>query len=397
MHKKALFHISFSSILILLCLSFFHCSPSPVTEQEQVSEHPLQDAAQTPEPSAVESGQEHQAEPRLPEKKPIQETKVESSEPSTHEPTLPEPLPERELCQPNPCKQPNQNICEVRGDKVVCLCNKGFQMQNGKCVPLNPCSPNPCKQPNKSRCTAQGTSYTCACDPGYKDNNGRCVKEHVGNCNDFYRSALSLRDTALKNRLFTLSGQNYHKMPYSDSREKVFLSIDNVKGKVMCVYTGRWTTAKTKIPKNNDMNIEHTWPRSQGAVGAAEADMHHLFPSDARTNSARGSYPFGAPVTSIQRYGPTSYQSRRGKNASGKIVFEVATQHRGDVARAMFYFAIRYKKSIDATQEKTLRQWHSQDPVNSEELSRSQRIQKIQKNRNPFIDCPQFVGQIKDF
>ena len=42
----------------------------------------------------------------------------------------------------------------------------------------------------------------------------------------------------------------------------------------------------------------------------------------------------------------------------------------------------------------TLLKWHKQDPVSDWERRRNTRIYKIQGNRNPFIDRPEFASKI---
>ncbi|MDD4848955.1 MAG: endonuclease, partial [Bacteroidales bacterium] len=43
-----------------------------------------------------------------------------------------------------------------------------------------------------------------------------------------------------------------------------------------------------------------------------------------------------------------------------------------------------------------LQQWHLNDPVSQKEIDRNNAVYDIQGNRNPFIDCPSFVGRIWD-
>jgi endonuclease I len=87
---------------------------------------------------------------------------------------------------------------------------------------------------------------------------------------------------------------------------------------------------------------------------------------------------------------------------------------KGDVARMLFYMAVRYEgedeepdlELVDAVESdnskkpehaclSTLQQWHASDPVDSNESRRNDLIyRKYQKNRNPFIDHPEFVAMI---
>lgn len=154
------------------------------------------------------------------------------------------------------------------------------------------------------------------------------------------------------------------------------------------------------VPDNRVINVEHTWPQSKFTGRHPEetqkSDLHHLYPTDSQLNATRGNYPFGEvekDSTSLK-----CGQSRFGVNTIQKgPVFEPPDNHKGHVARALFYFAVRYETQIDPVQEATLRAWHQQYPVDSEELLRNDEIYKVQGNRNPFIDHPELVSSMKDF
>jgi len=169
----------------------------------------------------------------------------------------------------------------------------------------------------------------------------------------------------------------------------MFSDIDNVDGWVECVYTG-FDVQTSGIPDNTVMNTEHTWPQSYGAEGDARSDLHHLFPTASNINSSRGNLPFGDVVVSSPGYPQGG--ADRGTNASGVTVFEPRDVHKGDCARAMMYFALRYGNLsgfLDmAGQETVLRAWHQGDPVSSKEINRNNDIAALQVKRNPFIDQP---------
>lgn len=205
----------------------------------------------------------------------------------------------------------------------------------------------------------------------------------------FYRSCrgkdgVSLRGM-LQSQISKMKGVDYGK-----ARQIIMLQLDNHGGNVECVYTGKMTKVKDKMPSNTTLNIEHTWPQSMGAVGPAKSDLHHLFPTDSKANSYRSSLPFGVCDERHIKF------DVGGSRCDGSV-FEVRKQHRGNVARAMFYFAVRYNKSIDAQEEAVLRQWHKDDPVDACERARNDAIEAIQRNRNPFIDHPEYVDQITNF
>jgi deoxyribonuclease-1 len=154
-----------------------------------------------------------------------------------------------------------------------------------------------------------------------------------------------------------------------------------------------------RIPNPNVVNAEHTWPQSHFVrhqpKDLQKSDLHHLFPTDSDLNSARGSHPFGEVVKETQSLECSHAMMGRGDKAS--LVFEPPQNHKGNVARALFYFSVRYQANLDEGQERTLRDWHRLDPVDEEELKRNQAIFELQGNRNPFIDHPEWVDLIVDF
>lgn len=185
--------------------------------------------------------------------------------------------------------------------------------------------------------------------------------------------------------------QGHTCLGYRPAREKMFGEIDNRNGYVRCVYTARLLKT-TVIPDSSNMNCEHTWPKSKGAeYDPAQSDLYHLFPTDSVTNAKRGNYAFGEVSWAEWSNGG----SVLGKDSEGRIVFEPRSDHRGNVARAMFYFAVRYEMQIADYEEDVLRLWHTEDPVDQEERARNENISKYQKNRNPFIDHPEYAEDRK--
>lgn len=154
------------------------------------------------------------------------------------------------------------------------------------------------------------------------------------------------------------------------------------------------------LPKNNVMNCEHTWPRSRFSnsepFSTQEADLHHLYPTDSRANSIRGNHIFTdfRYNTGIDNCAASSYGR---DEASGRKAFEPPTAQKGNVARALFYFSIRYNIAIPNAEEVHLRRWNDLDPVDADEMRRNNLVQAAQGNRNPFIDNPALARQIADF
>ncbi len=154
-----------------------------------------------------------------------------------------------------------------------------------------------------------------------------------------------------------------------------------------------------KIPDHQALNCEHTWPQSRfnsrENKTTQKGDLHHLYPADSRANSTRGNIPFGEVNGEEVTGCPLS---ERGDDIyTGISSFEPAKYHKGNVARALFYFSVRYRIDIDDSEEVFLRQWHKDDPVDADEIKRHEMIYDIQGNRNPFIDEPSLVDQIDNF
>ncbi len=155
-----------------------------------------------------------------------------------------------------------------------------------------------------------------------------------------------------------------------------------------------------RIPKNTKLNTEHTWPQSRFNGGMSKdtqkSDLHHLFPTQSEMNSIRGNHKFG-DVDVPDRALPCSTSKYGTAKGSHEDIFEPPVGHKGNVARALFYFATRYRLRIDPQEEAFLKKWHQNDPVDQNEIDRNEQIFKIQGNRNPFIDHPELVSQISDF
>lgn len=160
------------------------------------------------------------------------------------------------------------------------------------------------------------------------------------------------------------------------------------------------------VGDNRNINREHVWSQSKFAKSTAVpgpyADVHHVRPVDVNTNSSRGNKDFGfVSGTQTVVNVPDMY-------ADSTTVYPNAL-YRGDVARNLFYVAVRYGifSSFNLTFADTtvdngtqigiiyyLLLWNEQYPPSSVELSRNEAASVIQGNRNPFIDYPGMACKI---
>lgn len=158
--------------------------------------------------------------------------------------------------------------------------------------------------------------------------------------------------------------------------------------------------APGKIPSAHVMNAEHTWPQSkftnQHPISIQRSDLHALYPVTSRTNSSRSNHEF-ADINQITH--ETCPEARKGRTHQDgdNLYFEPPDEHKGNVARALFYFAVRYEMPISEIEEEALRRWHLLDPVDEFEVQRNEEIFKIQGNRNPFVDYPELIDFIDNF
>ena len=153
-------------------------------------------------------------------------------------------------------------------------------------------------------------------------------------------------------------------------------------------------------------NREHVWSKSRGDFGIVDGpgtDLHHLRAADKVMNSTRNNRLFD--ICDIE----VGY----GNDKCDYWAFEPRDEVKGDVARMLFYMVVRYegydeyldlelneelldKDSIEPFHGKLslLLEWNLLDPVDDFERQRNEVIFGYQRNRNPFIDYPEFANMI---
>lgn len=194
---------------------------------------------------------------------------------------------------------------------------------------------------------------------------------------------------------------------YRQGRDILYTKIDNQDGVVAGIYTNYLANIApdSDTPRNDaqrqNINAEHIYPQSKGANGSAKSDLHSLFPSRDRVNSARSNNPFADINDSLTRKWfrddrelrtiPTESIDEYSESLTNQL-FEPREDKKGDVARAMFYFYTVYRFKADAIdpnffplQAVTLCRWNTDDTINNTELERSHKIANYQGNENPFV------------
>lgn len=231
-------------------------------------------------------------------------------------------------------------------------------------------------------------------------------RELSDSVNNYYKNV----DTTLENDEFVASltsviSKNTTKYSYQGAWDILEEADEDPynKDNIVCIYTG------LSIPKtaHGTWNREHTWPKSHGFASdtmAAYTDCHHLTATQAQANNARGDLDFDEVLLNVGDVESDAY----GNKWINNVCYEPRDEAKGDCARAIFYMMARYNdESLDLTisntiptksgeakigKLSTLLKWHYQDPVSFEEINRNEIIYKYQKNRNPFIDHPEWVN-----
>ena len=127
-------------------------------------------------------------------------------------------------------------------------------------------------------------------------------------------------------------------------------------------------------------------PTNANDILSAHADAHHLHAEDGQENILKSNKDFG-----LDYNGPVGTQGK----------------WRGDVARALFYMAVRYNglslvngNPSDVTGNKimgdlaSLLTWNVTDARDDFEMNRNNYIYTWQMNRNPFVDYPNLADYI---
>lgn len=221
--------------------------------------------------------------------------------------------------------------------------------------------------------------------------------------NNYYISAKNLSGDALEEELNDIITSTHKKIVSYGELRYLFDELDadpDKTGNIILFYSrqsikGTWD--------GKSYNREHVWPKSHSnspsvtnGYKGSMSDAHHLRPEDQSVNSTRSNYKVGY-VTKNKKEIMFKETTHTYCYIGGNI-FEPSDVAKGDVARIYFYLLTRYpeldKYLPEVADLKTLIEWNNLDPVDNLEINRNEAAYKIQGNRNPFIDNPDFVNLI---
>mgnify|MGYP003310047640 CR=1 FL=1 len=235
----------------------------------------------------------------------------------------------------------------------------------------------------------------------------------------YYDGAVGKEGAELKSALYNIV-KGHKQYPYTSSNGTDVWDIlkesdrdpDNP-ANVILLYTGMSVDASQEYNDGKGWTREHVWAKVHGGFGTepgAGTDAHHLRPVHTEINSARSSRWFAECSVPVYFNGqPTGcYKS------DSEWLWKPRAEVLGDVARMIFYMATRYEgengepdleivdyipKGDNSTAPvfaklSDLLKWNMLDPVDSFEMNRNNVVFRYQKNRNPFIDHPEYVNMI---
>lgn len=163
---------------------------------------------------------------------------------------------------------------------------------------------------------------------------------------------------------------------------------------------------RDSVTKNNasSWNREHVWPQSLSngnwgtQKGGAGADILHIRPTYNSTNSSRGNSKFGNISGTALTYNGMTYGYSSGS------YFAPLDATKGDAARIIMYIWTAYfnqykSKPLSITSVfdsyETMLKWHIADKPDLLEGKRNDAaLVSVQKNRNPFVDHPEYACHI---
>lgn len=229
----------------------------------------------------------------------------------------------------------------------------------------------------------------------------------------YYSSIDGLKGDALKTRLKAVVN-NHSYIDYGqldDNYPSIYTITDRGTEYVYDIFSKNYYTYA-----NGGFNKEHVVPKSWWG-GHTTLDCYHdiisVVPANAEANSKKNNFPPGTVKSAYYDNGRLRVGTpTNGLGTEFQSVFEPADEFKGDFARIYMYVATCYDDAPwaeDGTSSefrtetwptmsewlyKLLLKWHNDDPVSDTERTMNDRVQRVQGNRNPFVDYPTLADYI---
>lgn len=193
-----------------------------------------------------------------------------------------------------------------------------------------------------------------------------------------------------------------------------FDARDTTEGKkiINCFYTG-YPYVYTPpfffdVANQNYLSREHSYPYSwMGEASQDSANYSDLYllylVHQNKGNAVRSNYP----MNNLQTVTMNFYGGKFGKDSTGGFAYEPRDFAKGAVSRSNFYICATYNRAgapftiptanefLGMNQDQNvLKRWSKQFPPNGWEIARHEYVASVQKNRNPFVDHPDWACYI---
>ncbi|HPE75291.1 MAG TPA: endonuclease [Draconibacterium sp.] len=235
--------------------------------------------------------------------------------------------------------------------------------------------------------------------------NGILLAQPVG----YYNGTENLSGEELKTALHNII-KDHVDFSYSEAKYLINYSDadpDNPNN-VILFYTQLSRNASLYGSTPGTINREHVWAKSHGGfsgVRPMDSDALNLRPADTDANMSRSNLDFDIvqPNGTLDPYAIYSWYN--------DSAYEPGPLTKGQVARILFYMDTRYEGTdgeMDLELARkvnnypaakfgnltTLLKWNKEYPPSAMERQRNDRIFRMQQNRNPFVDHPEFADLI---
>ena len=165
------------------------------------------------------------------------------------------------------------------------------------------------------------------------------------------------------------------------------------------LYCGYKFSNQRKTAKGQAIAIEHIYPTSHMAEHSGcrnrmqcletnnrkfirmESDLHNLYPAWQTVITHRYDFRFGLVHGEDWRFEDCDFEWKSGVAEPRQIA-------RGNIARTMLYMHSHYNVPVDKNALVLYKVWNRIDPPSKQEKARNNIIERLQGNRNPYIDRP---------
>ncbi len=120
-----------------------------------------------------------------------------------------------------------------------------------------------------------------------------------------------------------------------------------------------------------------------------EADLHNMYPETQELVTQRIGREFGIVEGEEWRFDDCDVEWRNG-------VLEPRELSRGNIARALLYMRATHGLDLDDDMLERMKEWHRADPPSKQEIERNDVIEALQGRRNPFVDRPGVVENLRN-